>query len=126
MSRILMLVMAAALLLSACSGGTPGAGDPAKVVEQYLQAKVARDATTMRGLLCSSLEASLDAEAHTFDGVTGARIEGMACVRDGTSNTVRCQGKIVAAYGAENTEFPLVAYRVVQEDGAWKWCGEAP
>jgi hypothetical protein len=37
---------------------------------------------------------------------------------------VDCQGKIVALYGAEQTEFPLGAYRIVLEDGQWKWCGE--
>ena len=35
-------------------------------------------------------------------------------------------GRIVALYGTEETEFPLVSYRVVEEDGEWKWCGEAP
>ena len=50
----------------------------------------------------------------------------MACTRQGDSDVVACTGKIVATYGTENTDFPLVSYKVVQEDGAWKWCGEAP
>jgi hypothetical protein len=37
---------------------------------------------------------------------------------------VKCDGKITAQYGNEKNEFPLVTYRVVQEDGEWKWCGE--
>ena len=111
-----------AALLAACSTG--GAGDPAQTVEKYLQAKVSADAQAMRSLLCSEMEANLECESMTFVSVSDVRLEGMACVRDGDTDTVRCQGKIVATYGAEKTDFPLVAYRVVQEDGEWKWCGE--
>jgi hypothetical protein len=50
----------------------------------------------------------------------------MACAATGDGATVSCQGQIVALYGAEQTEFPLTSYRVIQEDGEWKWCGEAP
>ena len=82
------------------------------------------DAQAIRRLLCSEMEADLERESMTFVSVTNVGIEGMACVRDGDGDTVRCQGKIVATYGTEKTDFPLVAYRVVQEDGEWKWCGE--
>jgi hypothetical protein len=50
----------------------------------------------------------------------------MKCQRLDDSDIVQCDGKIVATYGTEDTEFPLTSYRVVQEDGEWKWCGEAP
>jgi hypothetical protein len=114
------------LVLAACAVGE--AKDPAKTVEKYLQAKVNGDAKTLRPLLCSKMEADLEREVQAFSGpgVTGVRLEGITCERQGTSDTVRCQGKIVALYGAQQTEFPLTAYRVVQEDGEWKWCGEAP
>lgn len=108
-------------VLAACA--VSGAADPARTVEKYIQAKIKGDAATMRGLLCSEMEAQLRQEANTFTGVTGVSLEGMSCTRDGAS-TVRCQGRIVALYGTEKNEFPLVAYRVVQEDGEWKWCGE--
>jgi len=121
--RYLLLLMPL-LVLAACAVGE--ARDPAKTVEKYLQAKVNGDAKTLRSLLCSKMEANLEREALTFSSVTGVRLEGMACERQGTSDTVRCKGKIVALYGAQQTEFPLTAYRVVQEDGEWKWCGEAP
>jgi hypothetical protein len=117
-------LLIALLVLAACAVGQ--AQDPAKAVEEYLQAKVNGDAKTLRTLLCSEMEADLDREAMTFSGVTGVKLEGMSCERQGASDTVRCQGKIVALYGAQQTEFPLTAYRVVQEDGEWKWCGEAP
>ena len=112
------------LVLAACAVGQ--AQDPAKAVEKYLQAKVNGDAKTLRTLLCSKMEADLEREALAFSSVTGVKLEGMSCERQGASDTVRCQGKIVALYGAQQTEFPLMAYRVVQEDGEWKWCGEAP
>ena len=52
----------------------------------------------------------------------------MAWHASGKARAIRCvaAGKIVALYGAQQTEFPLTTYRVVQEDGEWKWCGEAP
>ena len=109
------------LVLTACAAS--GTSDPAKTVEKYIQAKVKGDAATLRSLLCSKMEAQLQQEATTFTGVTGVSIESMACKQDG-ENRVSCQGKIVALYGKETMDFPLVAYRVVKEDGEWKWCGE--
>ena len=111
------------LLLAACSSSA--AGDPAQSVENYLQAKAQSDADTIRQLLCSEMESVLERESRTFESVSDVRLEGMACQRVGESAVVSCTGKIVATYGAEDTEFPLASYRVVEEDGEWKWCGEA-
>jgi len=121
MLRRLFFPLLSVFILVACAAS--GAGDPARAVEKYIQAKIKGDSATMRGLLCSEMEAQLGQEANTFRGVAGVSLESMSCTRDGAS-TVRCQGKIVALYGTEKNEFPLVAYRVVQEDGEWKWCGE--
>jgi hypothetical protein len=79
----------------------------------------------LASLLCADLEATLEREAHTFDSVTGVTLEGMACKRDGGAESVTCTGVIRASYGAEDTDFPLGRYRVVREEGVWKWCGEA-
>ncbi len=119
-----LLLLIPLLVLAACAVGQ--AQDPAATVEKYLQAKVNGDAKALRPLLCSKMEADLEREAQAFSGpnVTGVKLEGMSCERQGATDTVRCQGKIVALYGAQQTEFPLTAYRVVQEDGEWKWCGE--
>lgn len=111
------------LLIVACAGA--GTGDPAAAVESYLQAKIDGDSDTVRRLLCSEMESVWEREANTFASVSGVRAEGMAC-RDVGGDKVSCEGKIVAVYGTEETEFPLVDYRVVAEDGEWKWCGEAP
>ena len=80
----------------------------------------------IRRLLCLQMEADFERERRSFEGVSEAHLEGVACQSDMDGSTVRCQGKIVAAYGAEQSEFPLSAYRVVWEDGEWKWCGQAP
>jgi len=113
------------LLLAACSGSGGSTGDdPAKTVEKYLTAKVSGDGDTVRALLCSAMEADKDREASAFTSVTAAKIEDMKCQRNGDSDVVTCTGKIVANYGTEDTDFPLSSYKVVQEDGEWKWCGE--
>lgn len=115
------------LLLILLAGCAPQANDsdPAEVVERYLQAKVAADADTIQALLCAEMESVLARETRTFATVTDVRLDEMACTRVDGSDTVRCEGQIVAAYGAEDNIFPLTTYRVVQEDGEWKWCGEA-
>ncbi len=120
---LLLILLTLSLLLTACN---QGGGDPAQVVEDYLQAKVEGNEQVIRSLLCSEMEANAFQEINAFTSVSGAHIEDMACQRVDDTDIVRCQGKIVATYGTENTEFPLTSYRVVQEDGEWKWCGEAP
>ena len=118
--------MLASFVLAACGGGgAPAAGgdDAAKAVESYLTAKVKVDQDGVRRLLCSEKEKDAETEATTFLGVDQPKLEGMKCVSAG-DNKVKCEGKITAQYGAEINEFPLVTYRVVQEDGEWKWCGE--
>jgi hypothetical protein len=118
MRRLTLLLLCG--LLAACGGG----GDPAETVERYLAAKVSGEADTIRALLCSEMEADLEREAGAFASVSEARIEGMECTRDGDTDRVACSGSIFATYGTEAADFPLGAYRVVQEDGEWKWCGE--
>ncbi len=121
MKRIFIALI---LLLTACST-TGGAGDPADTVAKYLTAKVSGDADTVRALLCSDMESVADREVASFSTVTDAHIEDMKCTRDGDTDVVSCTGQIVAVYGTENTNFPLSSYKVVQEDGEWKWCGES-
>lgn len=116
-------------ILTGCTGA--GEGDPADIVESYLQAKVDGDREAIGSLLCSEMEAILERESRSFDSVSDVRIDGMACelveTTDGVKDdVVHCEGKIVALYGVEETEFTLANYRVVQENGEWKWCGEAP
>lgn len=118
-------VVALGMLLVWVAGCAPAGETPEMTVERYLQAKVARDETTLRSLLCAEMESLLVREVSAFATVSDARIENMTCKREDGQDTVTCTGQIVATYGREQTSFPLTSYRVVQEDGEWKWCGEA-
>src|SRR5262245_23752511 len=60
----MLLVAGVVLVLAACA--SQGGGDPAKIVEQYLTAKVAGDKDTMSRLLCSIMEANLNQEVESF------------------------------------------------------------
>lgn len=129
MRKLIVSLMFVTLLaaLFACGGSNSSGGDPAAAVELYLTAKVNSDSDTIRALLCSEMEAVLERELRTFESVSGAEIQDMVCTADppqGTAARVVCTGQIVALYGTEETVFPLSAYRAVQEDGEWKWCGE--
>ena len=128
LKKLALFIILTALLLTACGGGAPssapaGSDDAAKAVEAYLTAKVKVDQEGVRQLLCSEKEKDFQTEATTFLGVDQPKLDGMKCVSTG-NDKVKCDGKIVAQYGTEKNEFPLVTYRVVQEDGEWKWCGE--
>lgn len=123
MFKRLTLLTLFVVSLAACGAPSNGAGDPAKVVEKYLQAKITTDEQGVRALLCAAMEKDLQQEATTFLGTDGVEMQGVACTFDGASK-VTCQGKIVAKYGQETNEFPLVSYKVVQEAGEWKYCGE--
>lgn len=109
------------MLIAGCGTTTT---DPANTVEAYLQAKVSSQRDTIRKLLCSTMESDLEREVMSFSGVE-ASIQSMECQREGNTDIVACSGKIVAVYNGENTEFPLGRYKIVEEDGQWKWCGEA-
>jgi hypothetical protein len=125
--KMLLLMVIVVALLAACGGAqtaAPGNADAAaKAVEAYLTAKVKVDQEGVRKLLCSEKEKDAETEATTFLGVDQPKLEGMKCATIG-GDKVQCEGKITAQYGTETNEFPLVTYRVVQEDGEWKWCGE--
>ncbi|MFN8595798.1 MAG: hypothetical protein U0559_06410 [Anaerolineae bacterium] len=126
MPKKLLLIVVIGLMLAACGGspsGSSGAGDPAKMVEKYLQAKITNDEKGVRSMICAAMEKDAQQEATTFLGTDGVELQAPACTFDGTSK-VTCTGKIVAKYGQEKNEFPLVSYKVVQEAGEWKYCGE--
>jgi hypothetical protein len=123
MKKFVVLLLLIMLFVVACSSSS--GSDPAQTVEKYMQAKADANADTIRQLLCSEMENLFERESRTFESVTGVHIEGMSCQQVDDSQVVSCQGTIVATYGTEDTEFPLASYRVVEEDGEWKWCGEA-
>jgi hypothetical protein len=121
--RILLLTLAALFLLTACASTQPS--DPTDAVKRYLEAKIKGDREVMQELLCLPMESDLTREAASFSSVTNARIENMQCEHTSGTDIVQCTGQIIATYGTEDSTFDLASYRVVQEDGEWKWCGEA-
>lgn len=123
---MIRLILILGLILAFMTACAPPADedDPADMVLDYLQAKIDGDRETLVTLICAELEATVNREAQSFASME-ARLEDASCQRDGDSDTVTCTGSIYAEYNGENTEFPLVSYRVVRENEEWKWCGEA-
>ncbi len=123
----IMLIGLLIVVLTACGGNAAQTANQHPAVtaaESYLRAKVAADKEALRGWLCADMEADLDREALSFSGVE-ASIPQMTCTFDAANNTVACDGAIAAVYNGESREIPLGVYQVVEEDGVWKWCGEA-
>ncbi len=128
MRKIFLIVLVTilfTLLLSACAARNDNA--PAKAVEDYLKALVAKDQNRLTTLTCSKWENDALVELDSFQGVT-ARLDGATCSQTGTDgNTalVLCKGKIIATYNNEDQELDLSVrtYQVVQEGGDWLVCG---
>jgi hypothetical protein len=121
----IVLISLAAFVLAACAASTEDA--PARAVEDYLNALVAKDADRLSTLSCGEWEDDALLELDSFQAVT-ARLEGVACEQTGTDGEtalVLCDGNIVATYNDEDQELNLSVrtYQVVQEDGEWLVCG---
>ena len=122
MLKILPMMLILMLILAGCASS-----DPAQVVEQYLQARIASDVDQLRSLSCAAWESQVILEANSFRG-RDAELRDMSCTADEPNDSetiVRCEGAIVAIYEGEENVFPLPDYRVVLEDDEWKMCGEA-
>ncbi len=122
---IVLVAVISTLSLTACASGNDNA--PAKAVEDYLNALVAKDANRLSTLSCGDWEDDALLELDSFQAVT-ARLEGPACEQTGTDGDtalVLCKGKIVATYNNEDQELDLSVrtYQVVQEGGEWLVCG---
>ncbi len=123
-SLTMLVVILATLFLIACTSKTDA---PAKAVEDYLNALVAKDANRLSALSCSDWEDDALLELDSFQAVT-ARLQDVACEQTGTDGStalVLCKGKIIATYGNEDQELDLSVrtYQVVQEGGDWLVCG---
>ena len=117
------LLLAGLLILAGCASES----NPVDVVEAYFQAIIADETERLADLTCSAYEAQALTLATSFRN-TGAELQDISCQQSGTDgdyNIVQCQGKIVVQYQAELREFPLSRYRIIEEDGAWRMCGEA-
>ena len=126
-SLTILTVILATLALTACASNTNNKAAPAKAVEDYLNALVAKDQNRLTSLSCKNWENDALLELDSFQAVT-TKLDGMACEQTGTDgNTalVLCKGKIIATYNNENQELDLSTrtYQVVQEGGDWLVCG---
>ena len=118
---------AAAIVLLALCGGCSQAGDPGDAMVKYLQARAAADSTAIRSLSCAAWEGQAVLQADSFRSMN-AKLDNVSCKQsgtDGSATLVTCTGQIVTTYNGENRTWSLATYRMVQEDGDWKMCGEA-
>jgi hypothetical protein len=122
MTKANLLLMLCGLLLAACA-----AESPAQVVEAYFQALIADEPERLAELSCAAWEADALTAATSFRN-TGAALEELQCQPSGEEagyQIIQCQGRIVVTYQGEQRAFPLGRYRAVQENSAWRMCGEA-
>ena len=122
---LILIVVMTANLLSACASKSDDA--PAKAVQDYLDALVAKDSDRVSTLVCADWEEDALIELDSFQAVT-ARLDGAACTQTGTDGDtalVSCQGKIITTYNNEDQDLELSTrtYQVVQQDGDWLVCG---
>ncbi len=125
MQKLLFIVLLASILFTACSA--PNADAPAKAVEDYLNALVAKDADRLPTLVCGDWEEDALIELDSFQAVT-ASLENVACTQTGTDEgmaLVLCTGNIVASYNNEDQRLDLSVrtYQVIEEGGDWLVCG---
>lgn len=117
--------------LSACGGQAASNPDPAsanihpaaQAVVNYLQARVEGNADAMRQLTCSAEESKVAQLALSFQG-REAQLVDVTCAYE-SGERVTCSGNISASYQGEARNFPVPNYRVVEEDGTWRVCGES-
>ncbi|MGD0005589.1 MAG: hypothetical protein ABSE06_15320 [Anaerolineaceae bacterium] len=127
-SRLVLLsLLAASILLSACGAQAGGSSPAVQAVQTYLQALVAKDATKLDNQSCKAWESEATLEMDSFQAVT-ATLEGVSCQetgKDGSATLVNCKGNIVATYNGEKQNLDLSprTYKVVQEGGEWRVCG---
>jgi hypothetical protein len=121
----LLIVLFAGILPAACSKSSDDA--PAKAVEAYLNALVAKDENRLPTLVCGDWEQDALIELDSFQAVT-PRLDHASCKQTGTDGItalVKCTGKIIATYNNEDQELDLATrtYQVVQDNGDWLVCG---
>lgn len=124
-TRLALLI---ALTLFLALAGCSQPGDPGAAMVKYLEARAAADADAIRGLSCAAWEGQAVAQADSFRSMN-ATLDNVTCQQsggDGDITLVTCDGQIVTTYNGENRQWALGTYRMTQEDGEWKMCGEAP
>ena len=119
----ILTTILATLFLTACASANR---TPAKAVDDYLNALVAKDSDRLPTLVCGDWEEDALIELDSFQAVT-ARLDNVVCTQTGTDGDmtlVNCTGSIIATYNDEDQELDLSVrtYQVVQEGGDWLTC----
>lgn len=122
---LILFILIANILLTACASSNNDA--PAKAVENYLNALVAKDSDRLPTLVCGTWEEDALIELDSFQAVT-ARLEDVSCKQtgtDGDKTLVNCTGNIVTTYNNEDQKLDLSTrtYQVTQQGGDWLVCG---
>lgn len=114
-------------LLLVVIAGCAAQRTPVQTIEQYLNARVEANETTLRQLSCNAWEEQAALEAASF-GMMNASLENMVC-QAGAETTdgviVTCSGQMNTNYNGESRSRALGSYQVIQEAGEWRMCGEA-
>lgn len=126
-----VLLLLVAGVLAACGDNAAGSEDtdaesvhPAEqAVLDYLTARVNTDEEALRAVICPDLEAQVPIQLNSFRG-RNASLENVSCTFDG-EETADCTGDIATEYEGETDTRPVGNYRVIEDDGVWKVCGEA-
>jgi hypothetical protein len=123
---ILAIVLIANVFMMACAPSS-NSDAPAKAVEDYLNALVAKDADRLPTLVCGDWEEDALIELDSFQAVT-ARLENVSCSQTGTDGNytlINCTGNIVATYNNEDQALDLSVrtYQALEEGGDWLVCG---
>ncbi len=121
---IVFVTLVSTSFLAACASKSNA---PAKAVEDYLKALVAKDQSRLSTLSCSDWEDDALIELDSFQAVK-TRLDGLSCSQTGTDGDtalVLCKGKIIATYNNEDQDLDLSVrtYQVVQQGGEWLVCG---
>ena len=128
---LLLTLIVIPLLLAACGGGNTGGGSgsspAAEAVNRYYTTLVERNDEQFTQTLCADWEEQGLLEFDSFQGVE-TKLDGVTCAESGTEGVftlVKCEGKIVATYSNEDTDFPLTdrVHKVRNEGGDWRVCG---
>jgi hypothetical protein len=120
----IVLTALAAASFSACNS-RPG---EVQVVEDFLNALVAKDSAKLSAGVCADYEGQALLALDSFQAVD-IKLENLSCAQagtDGAFSLVSCTGQIIATYNGEDQQLDLSArtYQVVQENGTWLVCGE--
>jgi hypothetical protein len=124
MRRLFIIMVGLMLLMTACA---PSDSDPSTAMMSYLQARTEADATKMQSLSCAEWEDQAAIQAQSFRAMN-AELQDVSCTtggQDGEFTLVSCEGEIITSYNGENRAWELGSYRMKQENGEWKMCGEA-